>query len=151
MKILLVCLGNICRSAMAEGILRSKVDEGVQVVSAGTIDTHQGKQPDERAIAVAKNHGIDISRQQSSPITPDNIRTADYILCMDKNNLRDVQAMVTDEKQLSKIRLMLDFPTETGEDVVDPYWGTPDDFEKTYRLLDTACDRIVAHLNIGKC
>ncbi len=151
MKILLVCLGNICRSAMAEGILRSKVDESVQVISAGTIDMHQGKQPDERAIAAAKNHGIDISRQQSSPITPDYIRTADYVLCMDKNNLRDVQAMVTDEAQLSKIRLMLDFPTVTGEDVVDPYWGTAEDFEKAYRLLDTACDRIVTHLNIGKC
>jgi len=88
MKILMVCLGNICRSPLAEGIMRSKLPEDFIVDSAGTIDMHQGSNPDKRSVKTAAKYGIDISKQLSRPITTEDLNHFDKIYCMDLSNLK---------------------------------------------------------------
>ncbi|MGS0748333.1 low molecular weight protein-tyrosine-phosphatase [Halpernia sp. GG3] len=138
MKILMVCLGNICRSPLAEGILKSKLSDDHVVESAGTIDMHQGNSPDLRSIEVAKKHGIDISKQKSKHLQSSDLEDYDLIFCMDRSNLKDVKSLTTDKDQLQKISLILN---ET--EVPDPYWGTAKDFENVFQLLDKACEEIV--------
>ncbi|WP_417429128.1 low molecular weight protein-tyrosine-phosphatase [Halpernia sp.] len=137
MKILMVCLGNICRSPLAEGILKSKLSSDFIVESAGTIDMHQGKAPDSRSINVAKKHGIDISNQKSKHLQSKDLEDFDLIFCMDRNNLKDVKSLAKNEEQLQKISLILN-----DAEVPDPYWGNADDFENVFQLLDEACERI---------
>lgn len=137
----MVCLGNICRSPLAEGILKSKISDNHVVESAGTIDMHEGNQPDKRSIEVAKKHGIDISSQKSKHIQSSDLDNYDLVFCMDKNNLKDVKSLATNEKQIQKISLVLD-----NSEVPDPYWGKADDFEDVFQLLDKACDEIVKNL-----
>lgn len=141
MKILMVCLGNICRSPLAEGILKSKLPDDFIVESAGTINMHEGKSPDFRSIEVANKHGLDISNQKSKHLQASDLEDFDIIFCMDKNNLEDVKSLATNELQLQKISLILN----DGE-VPDPFWGTAEDFENTYQLLDEACKEIVKNL-----
>jgi len=142
MKILMVCLGNICRSPMAEGIMKSKLPDNFIVDSAGTISLHEGEAPDERAIQTAKLHGIDISQQKSRPIQPQNLEDFDFIFCMDKSNLRNVKALATSEKQLQKISLILNIlEDENITEVPDPYYGGREGFEKVYQMLNKACDK----------
>ncbi len=93
MKILMVCLGNICRSPLAEGILQSKLPAGFLVDSAGTIDMHQGKNPDHRSIETGQKYDVDISQQRSRPFTEKDFEEFDRIYCMDKNNLEDVLSL----------------------------------------------------------
>ena len=138
----MVCLGNICRSPLAEGILKSKLPENYIVESAGTIDMHEGNQPDKRSIEVAKKHGIDISDQKSKHIQSSDFEEYDLIFCMDQNNLKDVQSLTTNENQLEKISLIL-----KNNEVPDPYWGNAQDFESVFQLLDKACDEIMENLN----
>lgn len=90
MKILMVCLGNICRSPLAEGILKSKLPTDFVVDSAGTSAFHRGESPDERAIQVAKNHGVDISMQRSRPFQVWDFDEYDRIYCMDQSNLKNI-------------------------------------------------------------
>ncbi len=133
----MVCLGNICRSPLAEGILKSKLSSDFIVESAGTIDMHQGKAPDSRSINVAKKHGIDISNQKSKHLQSKDLEDFDLIFCMDRNNLKDVKSLAKNEEQLQKISLILN-----DAEVPDPYWGNADDFENVFQLLDEACERI---------
>lgn len=133
----MVCLGNICRSPLAEGILKSKLSEDFIVESAGTIDMHQGNSPDLRSIEVAKKHEIDISKQKSKHLQSSDLDDYDLIFCMDKNNLKDVQSLAKNENQLQKISLILN-----DTEVPDPYWGKSEDFENVYQLLDGACEKI---------
>lgn len=142
MKILMVCLGNICRSPLAEGILKSKLDESYFVDSAGTISIHQGEAPDIRSVKTAKKYGIDISQYQSRPITKKDLEDFDLIFCMDKNNLSDVLSLAKDDEQRSKISLIL--PEQ--KEVPDPYYGTISDFEHIYLLLNNACEKIAEKL-----
>lgn len=148
MKILIVCLGNICRSPLAEGIMKSKLPENFTVDSAGTISMHEGKQPDKRAIATAKNHGIDISNQKSRPTTKNDLDYFDKILCMDLNVYEDVVSMAKNEEQRKKISLFLEEAGNSGEnmEVPDPYWGDMDEFESVYQLIDTASEKIANKL-----
>lgn len=141
MKILMVCLGNICRSPLAEGILKSKLPENFIVESAGTIDMHEGNSPDARSIEVSKKHGIDISHQKSRPIKPEDLENFDAVFCMDKNNLEDVKSLAKNEAQKTKISLILD-----DAEVPDPYWGNAADFENVYQLLDAVCEKIAKDL-----
>ena len=138
MKILMVCLGNICRSPLAEGILQSKLPENFTVESAGTIDMHQGKNPDARSIQIAKNYDLDISKQCSKPFTEEDFSNYDFIYCMDWNNLKDVLSLAKTESDRKKVSLIL----ENNQEVPDPYWGTMNDFDHVYQLLDKACERI---------
>lgn len=147
MKILMVCLGNICRSPLAEGILQSKLPEGFTVDSAGTIAQHEGELPDERAIETAKKHGTDISMQRSRPITKKDIEQADRIYCMDLNNLQDVLSMA-EEADRGKIKLILEAAGVEGDnfEVPDPYWGGMEEFDAVYQMLDKAAERIAEQL-----
>ncbi len=144
MKILMVCLGNICRSPLAEGIMKSKLPESFSVDSAGTISMHEGEHPDKRAVKTADNHGIDISKQRSRPITKKDLENFDKIFCMDLTNFENVISLAENEEQRQKISLLMeaaDMNHASGE-VPDPYWGGMEDFEKVYHLLDEACETI---------
>ena len=143
MKILMVCLGNICRSPLAEGILKSKLPDNYIVDSAGTIAMHEGEHPDKRSVKVAALHNIDISKQRSRPIQPKDLEYFDRIYCMDRNNLKDVSAMAKNEGQRQKISLILDVLHDNNNtEVPDPYWGNQQDFEDVFQLLNKACDII---------
>ena len=148
MKILAVCLGNICRSPLAEGILKSKLPESFIIDSAGTIALHEGEHPDKRAISTAAKYGLDISKQRSRPILPKDFVEFDVIYCMDLSVFETVISMVKNEDQRRKIVLYLEEAGFTGDqvDVPDPYWGNLSDFENVYQLLDEAADSIVAKL-----
>jgi len=150
-KILMVCLGNICRSPLAEGLLASKLPKDkFSVDSAGTGNWHIGKQPDERSIAVAKKNGLDISSQKGRQFTAADFDKYDYIYVMDSTNYADVMALAKDDNQRSKVKLILDelFPGE-NVDVPDPYFGMRNGFDIVYGMLNEACD-IVAQKLITK-
>ena len=137
----MVCLGNICRSPLAEGILKSKLDDNYFVDSAGTINYHEGNGPDERSVKTAFKNGIDISKQKSRPIKKSDLDEFDLIFCMDKNNYKDV-LQLADDTQKHKVRLILDDELE----VPDPYYGGIDGFEDVFQLLDKACDILASQL-----
>lgn len=148
-KILMVCLGNICRSPLAEGILKEKVDtDSVLVDSAGTANYHIGKQPDPRSIAVAKKHGIDISMQRCRQFTAEDFKRFDHIFAMDKDNYANIIALAQDDHEKQKVKLLLhQLPTEDQE-VPDPYYGGDDGFEHVYQLIDMACEQLAEELNL---
>ncbi|MGE8534586.1 MAG: low molecular weight protein-tyrosine-phosphatase [Chryseobacterium sp.] len=143
MKILMVCLGNICRSPLAEGIMKTKVPGNFVVDSAGTISMHQGEHPDKRAVKTAANHNIDISKQRSRPITRKDFETFDRIYCMDIDVLQDVVSKTRNEEERQKVSLFLEvLGDHENAEVPDPYWGDMSDFEKVFQLLDRGCDAI---------
>lgn len=144
----MVCLGNICRSPLAEGILRSKVDPNkVTVDSAGTGGWHVGEQPDPRSIEVARKYGLDITYQRGRKFSAYDFETYDHIFVMDNSNYRDVISLAKNEAEIAKVQLILDeiFPNE-NVDVPDPYYGGAFGFENVYKMLDEACDKIAARL-----
>ena len=147
MKILMVCLGNICRSPIADGLLRQKVNEehlDVEVDSAGTIGLHAGSAPDPRMIATAKNRGTDISFLKARQFTVADFEKFDVIFAMDKNNKRDILSLgkTTEDKQ--KVHLLLSGISDQEEaNVPDPYYGTSKDFEHVYDLVDKATNTII--------
>jgi protein-tyrosine phosphatase len=153
MKILMVCLGNICRSPLAEGLLRAKAKKqhiNLTVDSAGTSAFRPGGPPDKRSIEVARAHGIDIQHQQCRQFTSKDFEAFDFIYVMDASNYEDViaQAQKTSDKQ--KVQLILQSANSGAhQNVPDPYYGGEDGFEKMYQLLDGACDAIVEHLIKG--
>lgn len=125
MNILMVCLGNICRSPLAEGIMKTKLPESFMVDSAGTISMHEGEHPDKRAVKTAANHHIDISKQRSRPITRADFKTFDKIYCMDVDVLADVVSKAENEEERQKISLFLEaLGDHKNAEVPDPYWGT---------------------------
>ncbi|WP_241330872.1 low molecular weight protein-tyrosine-phosphatase [Chryseobacterium arthrosphaerae] len=143
MNILMVCLGNICRSPLAEGIMKTKLPESFMVDSAGTISMHEGEHPDKRAVKTAANHHIDISKQRSRPITRADFKTFDKIYCMDVDVLADVVSKAENEEERQKISLFLEaLDDHKNAEVPDPYWGDMSDFEKVFQLLDRGCDAI---------
>lgn len=143
MKILMVCLGNICRSPLAEGIMKTKLPAGFLIDSAGTISMHEGEYPDKRAIKTAANHGIDISKQRSRPITKTDFENFDKIYCMDVDIFGDVISKAKNEEQRQKVFLFLEAAgNHENTEVPDPYWGDMNDFEEVFQLLDDACDVI---------
>jgi protein-tyrosine phosphatase len=147
-KILMVCLGNICRSPLAEGLLASKLPKNDFFVdSAGTGNWHVGKQPDERSIAVAKKNNLDISLQKGRHFKPADLDSFDYIYVMDNTNYNDVIAMAENEDQKNKVQLILNelFPGE-NVDVPDPYYGLQNGFDTVYKMLDETCEVIAKKL-----
>lgn len=142
-KILMVCLGNICRSPLAEGILRAKVDSAkVMVDSAGTADYHVGNPPDPRSIAVAQTHGIAIAKQRCRVFTSQDFIDFDRIYVMDKSNYANVLALAETQADRDKVQLLLG----ANQEVPDPYYGGDDGFAKVYNLIDAACDQIIKTL-----
>lgn len=149
-KILMVCLGNICRSPLAEGILKSKVDSTqVFVDSAGTAGYHVGDLPDARSINVAKKHGINISDQRSRKFTQQDFKDFDWIYVMDKSNYSNVVSMAKSDKDRGKVRLILKEAELELQEVPDPYYGGADGFEYVFNLIDRASDGIVKRLKHG--
>lgn len=147
-KILMVCLGNICRSPLAEGLLASKLPKDKFIVdSAGTGHWHVGKQPDERSIATAKKKGLDISGQKGRQFSTNDFDTFDYIYVMDNNNYNDVLFLAKTKEQKNKVHLILNelFPGE-NVDVPDPYYGLQNGFDTVYEMLDETCDIIAKKL-----
>ena len=147
-KILMVCLGNICRSPLAEGILASKLPEDkFEVDSAGTGNYHIGGPPDPRSIMIAQKNGIDISFQKARQFTAQDFIDFDKIYVMDHSNYNNVVALAPDETSKSKVELILNelFPDE-NVDVQDPYFGLKDGFSNVYDLLDEVCEVIANKL-----
>lgn len=147
MKILMVCLGNICRSPLAEGIMKTKVPENFLVDSAGTISMHEGKHPDKRAVKTAANHSVDISKQKSRPITKADFEMFDKIYCMDIDIYEDVISKSANEDQRRKVSLFLEaLGDHKNTEVPDPYWGDMKDFEEVFQLIDRGCEAIKKHI-----
>ncbi|WP_395045585.1 low molecular weight protein-tyrosine-phosphatase [Flavobacterium sp.] len=147
-KILMVCLGNICRSPLAEGILASKLPKGKFIVdSAGTGNWHVGKQPDDRSIATAKKHGIDISSQRGNYFTPKYFDIYDYIFVMDNSNYDDVVSLAKTDEHKKKVQLILEelFPGD-NVDVPDPYYGLQNGFDMVFEMLDETTDLLAKKL-----
>lgn len=145
----MVCLGNICRSPLAEGILKSKTFlADTEVDSAGTAGYHVGSLPDKRSIAVAKINNVDITDQRSRKFTVHDFDEFDYIYVMDNSNYIDVVKLAKNEQDKNKVLLILNevFPDE-NLDVPDPYYGGKHGFETVYKMLDQACDAIVEKLS----
>ncbi|MDM1502942.1 low molecular weight phosphotyrosine protein phosphatase [Myroides marinus] len=147
-KVLMVCLGNICRSPLAEGILQSKLSlESFFVDSAGTGDWHIGSQPDKRSIAVAKKYNIDLTTQRARQFKVKDFDTFDRIYVMDKSNYDNVIKLAPTNEAKSKVKLILNeiTPGQNAE-VPDPYFGGEDGFEHVYQLLDEVCNVIAKDL-----
>ena len=144
----MVCLGNICRSPLAEGILKSKVVASkVLVESAGTGGWHVGELPDSRSIEIAKKHGIDITDQRGRKFSEYDFERYDVIYVMDNSNYRDVLKLANSDSEKKKVKLILNeiFPGE-NVDVPDPYYGGSQGFENVFQMLDDACEKIAQKL-----
>ncbi|MFC1226514.1 low molecular weight protein-tyrosine-phosphatase [Pedobacter sp. BG31] len=144
MKILMVCLGNICRSPLAEGIMRHLTDKqnlNWEIASAGTGNWHIGRAPDHRSVSAAKALGYDISKQRAQQFNPSMFDYYDLILVMDKNNLADVKSLAKTDEQRKKVKLFLD----NGE-VTDPYWDNSL-FNPVCKQVEERCMEIIKQLS----
>lgn len=144
----MVCLGNICRSPLAEGILKHKCKQqnlDWQIDSAGTGKWHLGSAPDKRSIEVAAKHGIDISMQRARTVNSSDYENFDIIFAMDYANYKDLMSWALDKKEEEKIKLIMNevYPNQ-NESVPDPYFDN-DGFQRVYDMLDKACDKIIEH------
>lgn len=149
-SILFVCLGNICRSPLAEGVFRQVLAErgmtdDFLVDSVGMGDWHLGQAPDPRAIAIARANGVDISGQSARGIRPEEFRRFDLILAMDRKNVRELNEIAPDACR-DKIHLFLDYAGSGAKEVPDPYFGDAEGFAETYRLIRAAAERLADRL-----
>jgi protein-tyrosine phosphatase len=146
MKVLFVCLGNICRSPLAEGImLHFKDKHGLQaeIDSAGTASYHIGEVPDERTIANARKNGVDLSALRARQFKASDFSEFDRIYVMDKSNLKNVLALSKSEEERKKVRLFLDvLHPGKGMEVPDPYYGGESNFEEVFQLVYKCCDKL---------
>jgi protein-tyrosine phosphatase len=161
MRLLVVCLGNICRSPMAEGALRARLGEAglahVAVDSAGTGDWHVGAPPDPRAIACARRHGVDISEQRARQISATDFHAHDWLLCADASVLHDVHRRAPEGASARSV-LLLDWAWPDGGpadlpgdpcrlDLADPYTGDHAAFERVWRRIDAAASEVARRLS----
>ena len=149
-KILMVCLGNICRSPIAEGVMQRKIEKyklDAIVDSAGTAGYHIGEQPDERSMANARKHSIDISNLKARKFSDEDFKKFDLIYVMDANNYNDVLKLASSEYDKSKVDLLLNISMpQKNQAVPDPYYGNEDGFEKVFQLVDEACELLARKL-----
>ena len=147
MKILFVCLGNICRSPLAEGILRKKLNDqqiAGTIHSAGFEPYHEGQHPDPRSISTARKHDIDISNKLARLFTVNDFDIYDKIFVMDALNFSDVMRLARNEEDRQKVDFLLNqLNAGSNDEVPDPYYGGADGFDKVYTMMDEACDQIV--------
>jgi protein-tyrosine phosphatase len=154
LRILMVCLGNICRSPMADGLLRRKVEEqalNVYVDSAGTANYHVGSPPDKRMIETAKSLGTEISGLRGRQFSKKDFQDFDVIYVMDESNLSNIKKLTTNNIERLKVKLILNelYPNESRE-VPDPYYGSMKDFREVYDLLDEVTDVIIEKIKNGE-
>lgn len=150
-KILFVCMGNICRSPTAEGVFRHQVAErGLQrrfiIDSAGTHAYHVGEAPDPRAQSTAKRRGVDLSRLRARRVTAEDIEQFDYVLAMDRDNYKNLLAIAPASHE-QKVRLLLDFAPEVSHDEVpDPYYGGISGFDRVLDMIEAASEGLLAEI-----
>jgi len=150
-SVLFVCLGNICRSPLAEGVFRAVLTEqgkDLALDSAGTGGWHAGEQPDGRSIAVAAQHGVDISGQRARKVLPEDFSRFDLILGMDKANVRDLKALAPPAAR-DRVHLYLDFATGKAGDVPDPYYEGAEAFASVYRMIREASEALAKRLGVS--
>lgn len=154
MSVLFVCLGNICRSPLAEGIFRHLVEaagleERFEIESAGTGAWHVGERPDARAEMVANQHGVSLL-SRARQVTEDDLRTFDYVIAMDRENLRNLQRMADalGDEARARIHLLREFDPEgsDGDEVPDPYYGGASGFENVYEMVHRSCRALLDRL-----
>lgn len=150
MKILFVCLGNICRSPLAAAIFNHKVreqklDHLLQSDSCGTGNYHIGGAADDRSIAVARKNGIEILHIVRQ-LTAEDLVTFDHIIAMDKNNLANIKRLPSDKENYNKVKLMREYDPQGLGDVPDPYYGAEKDFREVYKILDRAIEEFILSL-----
>lgn len=150
MKILMVCLGNICRSPLAHGILENKVNKAglnVEVDSAGTNGYHDGELPDSRSVEKANEYDLDITHQRSRQISKSDLSEFDLIYVMDASNYNNVIDLCSGSEQKAKVKMIMN-EAEPGKNisVPDPYYGGEDGFEQVYQMLDLACEKILENI-----
>jgi protein-tyrosine phosphatase len=156
MKILMVCLGNICRSPVAEGVLRSKIEKyklPVVIDSAGTSNYHLGECPDKRSMLCARKFGIDISDLRARQFVVEDFDRFDMILTMDTSNYNNVLKLARSQDDAKKVKPILEYSYPgKSMSVPDPYFGGEEGFNHVFRLLDEACDQIILELqqNVAK-
>lgn len=138
----MVCLGNICRSPLAEGILKSKA-KNLEVDSAGTAGYHIGKQPDIRSIDIAKKYNIDLTSQRARQFSTRDFDDFDKIYVMDNDNYSKIISLARNQEDMDKVDLILNeiYPKEY-KSVPDPYYGGDEGFQNIYNLLETSCEVI---------
>jgi protein-tyrosine phosphatase len=145
MRVLMVCLGNICRSPLAQGVLENlsrEQDLDWYVDSAGTSNWHAGEAPDPRAIQCARSYGMDIRQQRSRQVTLADFERFDWLLAMDKSNFQHLQQMAP-KGTLHKVRLLMEYwPDAPVKEVPDPYYN--DAFDEAYQLIRKACQHLIA-------
>jgi len=150
-SILFVCLGNICRSPLAEGVFKHLVTEkGLSdhfvVESAGTGSWHVGERPDERSQAVAGKHGIRLD-SRARQVTAEDLERFDHVIVMDRDNLRTLERMRDAQGGDRPIHLLREFDAEgDGDEVPDPYYGGPQGFDHVYEMVRRSCEGLLAHV-----
>ena len=150
-KVLFVCLGNICRSPTAEGVFRALVNErglseSIEIDSAGTSGWHQGEAPDPRSQEEACRHGVDLSGQRSRAVVSKDFQHYDYICAMDSANLRELKRECP-KGQEKKLHRLTDFAPELKvRDVPDPYYGGDRGFENVYNIVEAGCQGLLDHI-----
>jgi protein-tyrosine phosphatase len=153
-SVLFVCLGNICRSPLAEGVFRHLVDEAglsdrFEIDSAGTGDWHVGERPDARATVVAGRHGVRLD-SRARQVSSDDLERFDYVVAMDRENLRALQRMGASLGASAEIRLLRAYDAEAdGDEVPDPYYGGASGFELVYDMVNRACAALLLHIEVG--
>ena len=151
---MMVCLGNICRSPLAEGILQSKVDaRGLdwEVASSGTSGYHVGQLPDARSMEIANRHGVDISHQRAQLFLRMHLVEYDFILAMDTQNFEDILSMCQTRQERDKVQLMMDYGDDLAvKNVPDPYYGGDDGFLDVYDMLDEVTEAFMRHIVLAE-
>jgi protein-tyrosine phosphatase len=151
-SVLFVCLGNICRSPLAEGVFRHLVEErglaeGFEIDSAGTGDWHMGQPPDERSVRVASAHGITLAGS-ARRVQREDLDRFDLVVAMDRDNLRDLERLADGSGPRARLHLLSDFDPEADDpDVPDPYYESLSGFETLYRTVRRACEGLIQQLS----
>ena len=157
MRLLFVCLGNICRSPTAEGTMRRLVSEAglegeLELDSAGTGAWHVGSPPDGRATAAARARGI-VLEGRARQVAPTDFQDYDLVLAMDRANQRELRALARDSSEASKVHLLTEFDPSIAEgeevDVPDPYYGGEDGFEEVLDLVEASCEGLLEQIRAG--